>query len=267
MFRKNYNCLSDSYNELFIRNIKEFKVKAKKDKKYSVFYPSFGSPKNENPEFLIYGQAVKGWEPVFNVSEKFQQQAILKNSIIYSNDYYIEKDHSPLDWVNVYWSKSYFKKTVTTKSEKEFYPPISYSTFRSFFWNITYKLICRYYELNEDSWEWTKKMIWSNLYKIAPFENKNPSNEECLWQQKHSIELVKKEIEEINPKFCIVITNDSWWQPFRESLNTKLLSFSKQADSVIQSFEKYKNTKIIITTRPFNRDRNKHVIQLLELIK
>lgn len=259
--------MSDSYEEIFLRNIIEFNRKANIDRKYAVFYPSLGAPKKDTPDFLIYGQAVNGWEPVFNVSEDIQQQKLLKIAIENSNDYYIEKDHSPLDWVNVYWSKGNYSKYITSQSEREFYPPKDYSTYRSFFWNVTYKLICRYYELDENSWEWSKKMVWSNLYKIAPEENRNPSDEECFWQEKLSIELVRKEIEEINPKFCIVLTNNSWWQPFRERLKTNVLTVSKEANSIIQSYEKYKNTKIIVTTRPFIGNSNNHANQILELIK
>lgn len=142
-----------------------------------------------------------------------------------------------------------------------------YSTFRSFFWNVTYKLICSYYELDEDSWDWSRKLVWSNLYKIAPAERKNPNNMECQWQEKLAIDLVKKEIEEIKPKFCIVLTNDSWWQPFRRNLNTHSLQLQIQKKGIVESVEQYKDTKIVVTTRPFKGSSNKHVKEILKLIK
>lgn len=262
-----YNCLSPGYGELFIRNIEEFKRQAGKNRKYAVFYPSFGAAKNENPEFLVYGQAVKGWGSIFNSSLEINKEQLLKEAIEYSNDFYKEKNHSPLDWVNVYWGKNYYRRFVTTQAEKEFYPPMSYSTSMSFFWNVTYKIICRYYGLDENSWDWSKRLVWSNLYKIAPAERKNPNDIECKWQEKLSIDLVKKEIEEITPKFCIVLTNDSWWQPFRNNLNTQTLQFQNQNKGIVESVEQYKDTKIIVTTRPFKGSSDKHVKQILEVIK
>ena len=74
--KKNYTAidsLSFDYNELFIRNVEKFKKQAKKNKDYAVFYPSFGIAKNDKPEFLIYGQAVKGWGSDFNTSHKINR--------------------------------------------------------------------------------------------------------------------------------------------------------------------------------------------------
>ncbi|MBS1753449.1 MAG: hypothetical protein JST34_05315 [Bacteroidetes bacterium] len=259
--------LSFDYDELFIKNVEEFKKKANKNKKYAIFYPSFGIPKDDKPEFLIYGQAVKGWDPVFNSSLKLNKKQLLKKAIDNSNKYYKGKNHTPLDWVNVYWGESYYRKFVTTEADKKFYPPMPYSTFRSFFWNVTYKLICRYYDLDKNSWDWSRKLVWSNLYKIAPAEGKNPNEEECSWQKKISIELIKNEIEEIKPKFCIVLTNDSWWKPFRDKLKTEVLTHSKLKKGIIQSIELYNGTKIIVTTRPYSGNSANHVNEILELIK
>jgi hypothetical protein len=83
----------------------------------------------------------------------------------------------------------------------------------------------------------------------------------------HSIELVKKEIREINPRYCIVITNDSWWEPFRKKLQTKQLTLPKSTDSVIESVETFENTKIIVTTRPFAGSSNIHVEEILKYLK
>lgn len=90
---------------------------------------------------------------------------------------------------------------------------------------------------------------------------------ECQWQEKLAIDLVKKEIEEIKPKFCIVLTNDSWWQPFRRNLNTHSLQLQIQKKGIVESVEQYKDTKIVVTTRPFKGSSNKHVKEILKLIK
>lgn len=262
-----YNALSDDYDKLFNNNIEQFVEKANKNREYAIFYPSFGIPKGAQSDFLIYGQAVKGWGSLFNSSDELNKEQLINYAKEFSNDYYQEENHSPLDWVNIYWGKSYDSKFENREAGIEFYPHLSYSTSRSFFWNVTYKLICRYYGLDENGLEWSKKLVWSNLYKIAPAENRNPNDKECEWQQQISIELIRKEIEEIKPKFCIVLTNDTWWEPFRKNLKTEILQNPNIKNGIIESIESYNGSKIIVTTRPFSGSSDKHVNEILELIK
>ncbi len=268
-----YNHLSDSYNQLFAENIIQFQknyntLEGKKSKKnYAVFYPSFGIRKNEQCQFLIYGQAVNGWGSEFNMSDKEPEirNERLKKCIEYSNSYLGEKNHCPLDWVNVQWSNSTLRENIIDEASKKFYKDLArkYRTSRSFFWNVAYKLINDYYSLGRESWVWSQKMVWSNLYKIAS-QQMNPNSDERRFQEDLSIELVKKEIEELKPKFCIVLTNENWWKLFREKLKTtQLVNLSKPQ---VISFEQYNETKIVLTTRPFLGSSNKHVSQILNLI-
>jgi len=119
--------------------------------------------------------------------------------------------------------------------------------------------------LESDSFDWSKKIVWSNLYKIAPEERKNPNDEECNFQDKNSIELVKMEIEELNPKFCIVLANDTWWNPFQVYLQSEISD--KIKSSVIQSSEMHKDTRIIVTSRPFRGDSSNHATKILEALE
>ena len=268
---KIYNKFSEEYDELFIKNIIQFQEKNKTSKdedskrNYAVFYPSFGMRKEEPCDFLIYGQAVNGWNSEFNMNDsklKIQKDR-LQNALKFSNEFYSEENHNPLDWVNVYWSKGYYNKFAKSITAKNFYEEMSYQAFRSFFWNVAYKLICKYYPLNFETLDWTKKMVWSNLYKITG-QNRNPYYKEQLFQRDISTELVKKEIEELKPKYCIVLTNEDWWKPFREKLKTTQLENS--IGSPILSVEMYLNTKIVLTTRPYRGSSDKHVSQILKLI-
>ncbi len=267
-----YNQFSEKYNKLFIEGIRKFNKAAQKaDENYCCFYPSFGID-GKSCEFIIYGQAIKGWQPQFKTTDNIDDDAFLKTSIQYSNSFYSDKEkgnHSPLNWVNVRWSPNIYKQLKG--NEQEFYSDKYFGTyyaFRSFFWNVTYKLIARYYGLHENDHTWVKKIIWSNLYKIAPAERTNPSDEECKWQQEKSIELVEKEIEEINPRYCIVLTNDDWWRPFREKLGTKRIA-AFEDNEYIESYEQYPKiqTKVIVTKRPYVGGKsNDCVDEILKLI-
>jgi len=267
-----FNKLSEKYDSLFIENIEAFKKAANSAGEYCVFYPSFGIRNNEKCDFLILGQAPNGWSPNFKTSDTLNSIKLCQESYEYSNSYckdFKEREHNPLDWVNVYWSKSTYQNEISNNACKDFYEKLDYFTFHSFFWNVVYKTICDYnkneFKDGRNSWEWTKKMVWSNLYKIAPADGNNPDDYEQEWQRKLSLELIKREIDELNPKFCIVITNLSWWEPFQEFL--KPTNIREYETEEIQSMQSYNNTKIIVTKRPACGKSDNYANEILKIIK
>lgn len=257
---KIYNKLSKEYDDFYLNGINCFLKN--NNEEYCLFYPSFGIKKEEDCDFLIYGQALNGWgDTVVN-----HEKAPNLNKIILSfNNYLADRNHTPLDWVNVYWTKSEYCRLMEDSLLEDFYAYDNpYLTYRSFFWNLTYKTVSTYYNLHEGhdfGWGWARKMVWSNLYKIAPLKG-NPSNKLRNEQFEFCAELFKREIEEVNPKFCLVFTNQSWFDPFRDFL--KLLNIYKKESSVITSIYQYENTKIIVTNRPFQGNSNFYVQEVLK---
>jgi hypothetical protein len=264
-----YNQLSGNYNSLYLKNIISFKENLIRNNcnnfDYIDFYPSFGVKKGEYSDFLVYGQATNGWTAGFDHNTPIDDSK-LNESIFASNKYYSKKDHSPLDWVNVRWSKSSFKTYKDDSDLFEHYDYIKdYWANKSFFWNVVYKLISKYYGFSRWEWDWSKKVIWSNLYKIAP-QGKNPDYWEKEYQKPVTFELLKAEITELNPKFCIVLTNIEWWKPFGEYLNTEKIDYQRK-NIDIESVEKYNNTLIVVTKRPFRGNSDSIAEQIMDVIK
>lgn len=262
-----YNKFSEKYDLLYFKNITQFQTNMSKqnddDNEFVDFYPSFGIKRSEKTDLLIFGQAVNGWGSGFSTQEELSFDKI-QSSIYASNSFLEEKNHSPLDWVNVQWSNSVYNSYCEDECIRNFYNN-KYRTCRSFFWNVTYKLVSDYYGLNRHSRDWAKKLVWSNLYKIAP-DGRNPNSNERNLQQEISSELVMLEIEELNPKYCIVLTNQNWWQPFQNFL--KPTSFEDiNLPSEIVCYEKYKQTQIIVTNRPWCGNSEKFAQQILQLIQ
>ena len=168
---KIYNELSKTYNDLYLKNIRSFQEncegKTQVDENYVDFYPSFGFPKDgKKGEFLIYGQATNGWASGFKTRDLIDDKDKLAQSIGESNEISSEQDHNPLDWVNVFWSKSTYKEHTQNDVARDFYNRNNlqnpdFLTHRSFFWNVTYKLING---PDKNSWDWSKQMVWSNLW-------------------------------------------------------------------------------------------------------
>lgn len=80
------------------------------------------------------------------------------------------------------------------------------------------------------------------------------------------IELVRKELEELKPKICIVLTNLEWWLPFQEGLKSTKINIEQLEENIV-SVEKYNGTNIIVTKRPRIGNSNKFVEKILKTIK
>ena len=263
-----YNKLSTSYDNIYKQNILNFQDGLENiwegDGWFVDFYPSFGTKPNEKCDLLFYGQALNGWTEGFDIFAETSDDKI-RRSILTSNRFFSALNHSPLDWVNVKWSNSTFDLITKNLDAKTFYTDDSnYRTYRSFFWKVVFKLTSDFYGLDRSSWDWAKKTVWSNLYKLAE-DGKNPSYFLREHQIKTSAELVRQEIEELKPKYCIILTNYEWWEPFKKILGTTSIPYETELGTIL-SYEQLYDTKFIITTRPRFGSGEIHVSQLLKLI-
>lgn len=240
LFEKNYIS--------FCRNIKKIGNNHYINKKYNLFFPSCGSSIKNDIQFLIYGQAPNGkWTPQFSVNKQIQKN-LISEAENFSNTTN-EGEVCPLDWVNKNWSNR--KKGFHLSS--------------SFFWNVTYKLINKRINNNVNDEKWCKHLVWSNLMKISNAVGGNPDNIEWTAQLECSKQLFKKEIEEIEPEYAILLTNWSWAENFlkRDSFNIKKVNNRP----FVEAYGKFGKTTIIVTKRPFRGSNNKCVTDILELIK
>lgn len=252
-----YNRLSADYNQLYMENITAFQsamdMMCYEGTKYIDFYPSFGVEKNEAVDFLVYGQAVNGWSSSFTSNEVITKEKV-ERSIEASNQMPEGIADCPLDWVNVMWSNESYQKIIGNKELEELYTG-NYRANTSFFWNVVYKTVNKYYDYPSDSFSWAKKVVWSNLYKIAP-DKANPTDAQQLAQMPGAAMLVLKELEEIKPRFCLVLTGESWWKPFRKHLGSSVKQRFKESELV--SLEQVGRTTVIVTDRRRTGDSEKY---------
>jgi hypothetical protein len=234
----NFSVFSPSYEKLFENNLVSFYENMQKEDKYyfneeyCLFFPSCGNRDKRKVDFIIYGQAPAGWTPTFKVSELISTPILVKDAIEFSNTIDREEKCS-LDWVNKSWgNKSY----------------CGYNPAPTFFWNTTYKLINKYCGHNLDSENWVDNLIWSNLMKIAPTkrQSKNPDDIEWQAQIEISIQLFLMELEEIKPKYAILLTNWKWADDFVNNIG-----ISRNQNGMIEAVGNYNGTTIIVTKRPY----------------
>lgn len=245
-----YSLFSDQYNKLFVENYKFFAENIKKtgksdliDKQYSLFFPSCGSKDKNEVQFLFYGQATNGWTPTFEVNK--MEDDLLEKAIEFSNTTDVG-EYCPLDWINKSWS--------TRK------------LYRKFFFNVMYKLANKYNNRGIDDKSWCKNIVWSNLMKISPAAGGNPYGEEWICQFDGAKKLFLQEIEEIKPKFVIILTNWDWAEGFvKEEAGFDV--YEKHQGEFIQAQGTFGSTKIIVTKRPPVGNNEKCMDEIIQLIK
>ncbi|MBS0647587.1 MAG: hypothetical protein JSR97_13505 [Verrucomicrobia bacterium] len=190
-----------------------------------MFYPSVGKAFHVNRNLLVIGQAANGWNPKWFVKNiPSQADRIIGDSIENSSE---ENGECPLEWINKKWN--------------------SYKLFRSFFWNVTYKLVKETY--NRTDTDWNNIIAWTNLMKISPADYGNPNNVERKAQSNNCAKLFMQELKDLKPKNVLIITNlDIWAEPILKQANIEI----KNVDgNYIQATGHFSGSKIIVTRRPF----------------
>jgi hypothetical protein len=175
-------------------------VEASKYRNRSQSLSCFSAQKGKlyNNNVMFVGRAVNGW------GSKFKLENIDSNLLIDDLFPSIPNDDCPLEWVEESWGNS-----------------DNYNTKKSAFWRVT-KQISEDINGTDSSNNWSSKVIWSNLYKIAPSETGNPSDSLCNSQFAACNELLETEIREFKPKYIVFLTGYNWFDGFlSESINLK----------------------------------------------
>ena len=225
MLSKNYNTIFKNTLLSFADNIQKTQDNSLISKRYSLFYPSLGKEYLANRQLLVIGQATNGWCPKWFIKDiPVKADKIVSDSIDYSDE---DEGKCPLEWINEKWS--------------------AYKLFRSFFWNVTYKLVKEKY--NRTDTDWNNIIAWSNLMKIAPSDYGNPDSEERQAQLDNCAKLFRQELEDLKPKNVLIITNlDRWAEPILRLAN---IQTKEKKGNYIQAIGQHADTKIIVTRRPF----------------
>lgn len=181
--------LLDLYDEMLGAIEKNYKSK----ETLVTHYPMKG--KLYAGDLMVIGRAVNGWRKetywIPNDHNLEERKEYLHN---------LESSHNPINECPLEWVKNRW-----TPQEKG-----SYCTKKSAFWRMIYKTMCDL-ELRED---WASKIIWSNLYKVAPAANKNPSTLLQKAQRDYCIQILKEEINRWRPRNILFLTGMDWANPF-----------------------------------------------------
>lgn len=145
------------------------------------FLIQFGKefPIKENCGIMFYGRATNGWEHGTWDFDVFFSEFLQRNERGWNRQ-------DQLVWVEYHWKN----------------PKYSYDTSKSQFWKII-----RHISIEKYGNKWYDKICWSNICKVAPWEEGNPSDSLYYDTLHHNCEIFKLEIEYWSPKFVILFTD------------------------------------------------------------
>ncbi|MBK6410693.1 MAG: hypothetical protein IPF78_13520 [Flavobacteriales bacterium] len=245
--------LSPEYDALFAKAVEGFVARMRGEpaylnEEYCLFYPSFGNPEKKRSDIIVYGQAPNTWEIKINLNKWDLVPVVLtRDARNFSNTVDDPIDEvGPLDWINLNWS--------------------AYQLYRSFFWQTSYKVVSDYHGFDRERRTWCEHLVWSNLMKIAPAEGGNPDMSEYAAHEPKAVELFQLELDELKPKYAIVLTNWEWAEPFINHLGIEL-PHKIDPDQMIHWHGSCGPTKIIVTKRPYIGGRSDdYAAEILKLM-
>lgn len=199
-------------------------------------------------KLMIVGRAVNGWEIKNGDCSSFENAV---QSVLYQPSGLEDVTH-----------KGGMKYLDEQGNEKIYY----YT--RSRFWKLVKVLLEVYGESEKDNWyddsyQWNERILWSNLYKLAPKSGGNPGWKLIEETVQANIEILKKEIELKKPENIVFIVNANTTSGDKESasayfsLYKNLPSFEKELGVRIDKIGErvvgkghYNGSNVVVCVRP-----------------
>jgi hypothetical protein len=199
--------LPEGYRAQYLELLREVAEKhCDQSKRLCAFFPLCGDDYATSIRLMVVGRAVNGWEDGWNGGWVSAQMAREDDRIRLTNFLKTEHEDSlqcPMAWV---------VKPADSSLE--------YNTRRSAFWRVAHRIhdvtmgVCR---------DWSSRLCWTNLYKLAPSAGGNPQSWLCKSQLEHCANLLRIELSAYRPKNVLVFAGSDWFQPFAERLSLGLM--------------------------------------------
>jgi len=166
----------------------------------TVFYPLRGC--NYSGQIMIVGRAVNGWTyerwRVRDPGQDKERADVMKEAMMYDSAH-----ACAMGAVVDHWKKP---------------NDGGYRFGRSPFWRVVGQLVDDLNITEKKTPNCLSHIVWTNLYKVAPWCGGNPSERLKKVQREGCIEMLKTEIEINQPKRLLFLTGLDWAEPFLQGL-------------------------------------------------
>ncbi|QXM05459.1 hypothetical protein [Crassaminicella indica] len=228
------------YKEM-IEFVNKKNIRTKDKKLTSLFHVKGNLYKGD---LMIIGRAVNGWDEGEWVHGELNSIDEIERYVEKIMNISITTERCPLKWVKECWGNT-----------------TGYNTKKSAFWRTVQKLLIEK-ELKD---YWWSRIIWTNLYKIAPYEGNNPKLTLMKLQLDKCCEILKKEIEIYRPQNIVCFTGVDWFEVFSNRIdNINLLEVDDKTVDAVGKYMFNDNTfsNIIIAKHPQGKDENMMVHEI-----
>jgi hypothetical protein len=222
----------------------------KRGLKLTTFFPMRGSA--ATGELMVVGRAVRGWQKDSWSAKEMLDPGRREEIIREVFDRSSGKDGCSMRWVNEAWGRH-------VKNE--------YNSLRSAFWRVICKVSKQIVGIGDD---WPSKLIWSDLYKVAPHEGGNPWKSLCDAQLEDCKRHLAEEMDFWKPKRVLFLTGPNWLCPFLKDLGAT----GEPQDGLVQwcghrDRSDGSKTKIVVCVHPQGRNQDavvKDIIQSFRIV-
>lgn len=228
---------------------------------------------------MLVGRAVNGWDEYRGTGANTKERFITSSLQNLLNDpAALTHGKDRFEWIAVDEEHNIARNCVREGIGKEPCAVGDYCLSRPFWgyskeiWDTLYGAATRWQE------RWYQKIIWTNLYKIAPRKGGNPSEAWQKMQREVCVELLHAEIEFFNPTHILFMTGTDWFQPFRgmfqEVAELGVNHPSKKDANTVYAelLAAYKaqngiRSKVIVACRPEMREKHAYVAQVSKFLR
>jgi hypothetical protein len=179
----------------------------------TTFFPMRGM--SATGELMVVGRAVRGWQKkpwtAHDVVDAEFRARIIREVFNWSSP----EDGCPMQWVNMARGRRKSKM---------------YNSRSSAFWRV---IGCVSQSIMGAGNDWPSKLIWSDLYKVAPFGGGNPGGRLIAAQFETCKRHLAEEISFWMPKRILFLTGWNWVESFLPALGR---SVGERRDGDIQWF-------------------------------
>ena len=217
------------------------------NKELTGFIASKGS-RYEKGGLMVVGRAVNRWSNSFRPSMLNSSQECDRISMMIKESSYGKpfEEICPMKWVTNQWQDN----------NKD------YNTATSPFWRVIRHIVLSL-NIAKEMDLWSSYLVWSNLYKIAPYGGGNPSNKLCSEQLEGCKTLLLKEINDYQPSSLLFLTGWDWARDFLQDSNIieNHKDFVKASGSLL--LDSGTQTRIIVAVHPQGKKEDEWVKQVI----
>lgn len=257
---------------------------ARKDAEYTTFTAMQGDSYFESKtvdgkdfRFMLVGRAVNGWdeyrigEEEYLTRENFIESSIMnllndKKTIVFGKDRF--------EWIDTNHGKA--RNTARAGIDRGVVNG-EYSLTRAQIWSYTKSIWDSLYgrETKLDE-RWFENIVWSNIYKIAPHNGDNPSDELQQKELEACKELLKQEIEYFKPTHIFLATaREYWFERFEdifeyvEEKGTNISRGNNKNEDYVEAIAKYiyedgSSANVVVACRPEGRAKDGYVNEVVK---